>query len=141
MLNRVSIAGRIVRDLEVRKTQAGISSASFAIATDRDYKDKDGNKVTDFINIVAWRSTADYVSKYAGKGSLIIVDGKLQVRSWKDDKGANHNATEVIADNIYICDSKRSNDGAANKTTSAKRSKPADVEPNSAIDSDEDLPF
>ena len=141
MLNRVSIAGRIVKDIEVRKTQAGISSASFSIATDRDYKDKDGNKVTDFINIVAWRSTADYVSKYAGKGSLIIVDGKLQIRSWKDDKGVNHNTTEVIADNIYICDSKRSNDGAASKTTSAKRSKPADVEPNSAIDSDEDLPF
>lgn len=113
MLNRVIIMGRLTRDPELRRTQSGTAVASFALAVDRDFKDKEGEKKTDFIEVVAWRSTAEFVSKYFAKGRMAVVEGRLQVRDWQADDGSKRRSTEVVADNVYFGDSKGSNGGAA----------------------------
>ena len=110
MLNRVLIMGRLARDPELRRTQSGISVTSFRIACDRDFKSQSGEKATDWIDIVAWRQTAEFVSKYFAKGRMAIVEGRLQTRDWTDKDGNKRTAVEVVADNIYFGDSKR--DGA-----------------------------
>ena len=108
MLNHITIMGRLTRDPELRKTASGISCVSFTIAVDRDYSGKDsGEKETDFIDCVAWRSTADFVSKYFTKGRMAVVSGRLQVRKWKNKDGENRYSTEVVADNVYFGDSKK----------------------------------
>lgn len=108
MLNRVVIMGRLTRDPELRHTQSGTSVASFCLAVDRDFKDKaTGEKATDFIDIVAWRSSAEFVSRYFTKGRMAVVNGRLQTRTWKDKDGNNRKAVEVVADGIYFGDSKR----------------------------------
>lgn len=113
MLNHIVLMGRLVKDPELRRTGTGTSVASFTIAVDRDFASKDGNgeKETDFIDIVAWRSTADFVSKYFAKGRLAVVSGRLQRRSWTDKEGNKRYSFEVVADNVYFGDSKR--DGAS----------------------------
>ena len=88
MLNKIFLMGRLTRDPELRRTQSGTAVASFALAVDRDYKDQDGQRETDFVDIVAWRSTAEFVSKYFSKGRMAVVEGRLQVRSWTDKDGA-----------------------------------------------------
>ena len=114
MLNRVIIMGRLTRDPELRRTQSGTAVASFALAVDRDFKDKDtGEKKTDFIEVVAWRNTAEFVSKFFTKGRMAVVEGRLQVRDWQADDGSKRRSTEVIADNVYFGDSKGSSGGAA----------------------------
>ncbi|MBQ9733934.1 MAG: single-stranded DNA-binding protein [Clostridia bacterium] len=113
MLNRVIIMGRLTRDPELRRTQSGTAVASFALAVDRDFKDKEGEKKTDFIEVVAWRSTAEFVSKYFAKGRMAVVEGRLQVRDWQADDGSKRRSTEVIADNVYFGDSKGSSGDAA----------------------------
>ena len=112
MLNRVSLMGRLVADPELRHTQTGTAVASFRIAVERDFKDKEtGEKKSDFINIVAWRSTAEFVSRFFTKGRMAIVEGRLQVREYTDRDGNRRYATEVVADNIYFGDSKREGEG------------------------------
>ena len=111
MLNKIILMGRLSRDPELRRTQSGTAVASFTLAVDRDYKPQDGERETDFIDIVAWRGTAEFVSKYFSKGRMAIVEGRLQVRDWKDKDGAKRRSTEVIADNVYFGDSKRSESG------------------------------
>ena len=111
MLNKIVLMGRLTRDPELRKTQSGTAVASFTLAVDRDYKPQDGERETDFIDIVAWRSTGEFVSKYFTKGRMAVVEGRLQVRDWKDKDGAKRRSTEVIADNVYFGDSKRSESG------------------------------
>lgn len=111
MLNKIVLMGRLTRDPELRKTQSGTAVASFTLAVDRDYKPQDGERETDFIDIVAWRSTGEFVSKYFSKGRMAVVEGRLQVRDWKDKDGAKRRSTEVIADNVYFGDSKRSESG------------------------------
>ena len=110
MLNRIVIMGRLARDPELRRTQSGIAVTSFRIACDRDFKSQNGEKGTDWIDVVAWRQTAEFVSKYFTKGRLAIVEGRLQSRDWTDKDGNKRTAIEVVADNVYFGDSKR--DGA-----------------------------
>lgn len=108
MLNHITIMGRMVRDPELRRTGSGISCVSFTLAVDRDYSGKDGGeKETDFIDCVAWRSTADFVSKYFTKGRMAVVSGRLQIRGWTDKEGNKRRTAEVVADNVYFADSKK----------------------------------
>ena len=110
MLNKVFIMGRLTRDPELRRTQSGTAVTSFSLAVDRDFKSQSGEKETDFIDVVAWRSTAEFVAKYFSKGRMAVVEGRLQIRDWKDKDGNNRRSAEVVADNIYFGDAKR--DGA-----------------------------
>ena len=112
MLNKIIIMGRLTRDPELRHTNSGIAVASFALAVDRDFKADDGTRETDFIDIVAWRNTAEFVSKYFAKGRMAVVSGRLQIRSWTDKDGGKRRSAEVVADNIYFGDSKKA-DGVA----------------------------
>lgn len=112
MLNRVSLMGRLTADPELRHTQAGTAVASVRIAVERDFKDKEtGEKKADFINIVAWRSTAEFVSRFFTKGRMAIVDGRLQVREYTDKDGNRRYAVEVVADSVYFGDSKKDSGG------------------------------
>ena len=112
MLNKIFIMGRLTRDPELRRTQNGTAVAGFALAVDRDYKNADGTKETDFIEVVAWRSSAEFVSKYFTKGRMAVVEGRLQIRDWTDKDGGKRRSAEVVADNVYFGDSKR--DGGDN---------------------------
>jgi len=110
MLNKIVLMGRLVKDPELRRTQGGTPVTSFRIAVDRDFKSQDGEKKADFFDVVAWRQTAEFVSKYFTKGRMAIVEGRLQSRDWTDKDGGKRVSIEIIADNIYFGDSKR--DGA-----------------------------
>ena len=112
MLNHITIMGRLTRDPELRRTGSGIAVASFTVAVDRDFGGRDGGeKETDFIDCVAWRQTGEFVSKYFTKGSMIVVSGRLQIRSWTDKDGNKRRTAEVVVDNVYFGESKRSNEG------------------------------
>ena len=114
MLNHIVIMGRLTRDPELRRTGSGIAVASFTVAVDRDFGGRDGGeKETDFIDCVAWRQTGEFVSKYFTKGRMIVVSGRLQIRSWTDKDGNKRRTAEVVADNVYFGDSKRDNDGGS----------------------------
>ena len=113
MLNKVFIMGRLTRDPELRRTQSGTAVTSFSLAVDRDFKSQSGEKETDFIDVVAWRSTAEFVSKYFTKGRMAIVEGRLQIRDWTDKDGGKRRSAEVVADNVYFGDSKRDGAGDA----------------------------
>ena len=114
MLNHIVIMGRLTRDPELRRTGSGLPVASFSVAVDRDFgKNENGEKETDFIDCVAWRNTAEYVSKYFTKGRMIVVSGRLQIRSWTDKDGNKRRTAEVVADNCYFGDSKRDGDSGA----------------------------
>ena len=110
MLNRITMTGRLVADPELRRTQSGVSVTSFRIANDRDYG-KGEEKETDFFDVVAWRSTAEFICKYFTKGRMISVDGRLQTRGWKDREGNNRVSIEILVDNAYFGDSKREDAG------------------------------
>ena len=108
MLNKIFIMGRLTRDPELRHTQTGTAVATFSLAVDRDFKDKStGERATDFINVVAWRQTGEFVSRYFTKGRMAVVEGRLQMRDWTDKDGNKRTAAEVVADNVYFGDSKR----------------------------------
>ena len=110
-LNSVNIMGRIVRDIELRRTNGGTAVASFCVAVDRDFGGKDGGeKETDFIDCVAWRGTAEFVEKYFKKGRMIVVSGRLQIRGWTDKEGNKRRSAEIVADNVYFGDSKKDED-------------------------------
>ncbi len=112
MLNRIIIMGRLVRDPELRNTQSGVAVTSFTLAVDRDFKSRDsGEKSTDFIDVVAWRQTAEFVCKYFTKGRMAVVEGRLQIREWTDKDGNKRRTAEVVADNVYFGDSKRDSAG------------------------------
>ena len=127
MLNNIILMGRLVRDPEVRKTATGKSVTSFTLAVERDFQ-SNGEKETDFIDIVAWNAAADFVGKYFTKGRMAVVRGRLQIRNWEDKEGAKRKAAEVIADSVYFGDSKPS----ANTI-------PAGDYP--ILDDDEEIPF
>ncbi len=111
MLNHIVIMGRLTRDPELRRTGSGIAVASFSVAVDRDFGGRDGGeRETDFIDCVAWRQTGEFVSKYFTKGRMIVVSGRLQIRSWTDKDGNKRRTAEVVADNVYFGDSKRDSD-------------------------------
>ena len=114
MLNHIVIMGRLTRDPELRRTGSGIAVASFTVAVDRDFSGRDGGeKETDFIDCVAWRQTGEFVSKYFTKGSMVVVSGRLQIRNWNDKDGNKRRTAEVVADNVYFGESKRSEGGNA----------------------------
>lgn len=141
MLNRITLMGRLTRDPELRHTGSGIAVASFTLAVDRDFKNQDGKKECDFIDIVAWRGTGEFVSKYFDKGSMAVVSGRLQIRNWTDNEGNKRRSAEVIADNIYFGSSKRSGDSGG----SVGYDTPSSTEPQFSMlddeDDDSDLPF
>ena len=107
MLNRIIIMGRLARDPELRRTGSGTAVTSFTLAVDRDFKSQGGEKETDWIDVVAWRNTAEFVSKYFTKGRMAVVEGRLQMRNWTDRDGNKRVSAEVVADNVYFGDSKR----------------------------------
>lgn len=138
MLNHITAAGRLTKDPELRRTQNGVSVASFTIACDRDIKDASGNKQTDFIGCVAWRNTAEFVHKYFTRGRMAIVSGRLQIREWTDNNGNKRRNAEILAESVYFGDSKRAAESTEkNETKEAEQTVDFDqVE----IDDDE-LPF
>ena len=146
MLNRITIMGRLVKDPELRRTQSGVAVTSFRMAVDRDFKSQDGSKQADFFDVVAWRNTAEFVSKYFAKGRMAVVEGRLQSRDWTDKDGNKRVAIEIVADNIYFGDSKR--DGASGGDYSAPAyggaesySAPAAGGGFAEIEEDGELPF
>lgn len=141
MLNKIFIMGRLVEDPELRHTQSGTAVASFRLAVDRDFKDKDtGDRKADFINVVAWRSTAEFVSRSFTKGRMAVVAGSLQIRDWTDKDGNKRTTAEVVADSIYFGDS-------GGKRSEPKGNAPENSFPPASVgfaDADEDdgeLPF
>ena len=110
MLNRIILAGRLVADPELRHTSNKVPVTSFRIANDRDFS-KGGEKETDFLDIVAWRSSAEFICKYFTKGRMILVDGRLQTRERTTKDGTKWTGYEIVADNAYFGDSKRSEGG------------------------------
>ena len=139
MLNHITIMGRLTRDPELRRTGSGVAVASFTLAVDRDFAPKDGGeKETDFIDCVAWRSTGEFVSKYFKKGSMAVASGRLQIRSWTDKDGNKRRSAEVLADNVYFGDAKKAenNSSAGSYPTSAPAQNFAMLD-----DDDAQLPF
>jgi single-strand DNA-binding protein len=126
MLNHIVIMGRLTRDPEYRTTSSSLSVANFTVAVDRDFSGKDGGeKETDFIDCVAWRKTAEFLTKYFTKGSMIVVSGRLQIRQWKDKEGNNRRSAEIVADNVYFGESKNSNSGGNSDNNVANPVAPA----------------
>ena len=138
MLNHIVLMGRLTRDPELRRTQAGVPCASFSLAVDRDYSSRDGEKETDFINIVTWRNTAEFVSKYFSKGRMAVVSGRLQIRSWTDNNGNKRTTAEVVADSVYFGDSKRE---GSDKPAPAGAPVPVSTDFAEIDCDDEELPF
>lgn len=138
MLNRIVIAGRLTNDPEIRRTTTGTPVTSFTIACDRDFKDKSGSKETDFIDVTAWRNTAEFVGKYFSKGKMAIVEGRLQLRDWVDKDGNKRRNAEVLAENVYFGDNKREGTQSDNLADLEKRIESTDF---STVEDDSELPF
>ena len=134
-LNKVILAGRLTGDPELKATQSGISVTSFALAVDRKVA-KDAEKKTDFITVIAWRQTAEFITRYFRKGSALCVTGTIQTRSWTDPNGTKRYATEVVADEANFVESKNSSDQSAFTPTPATA--PQQLE---ELSPDDDLPF
>ena len=133
MLNSVIIMGRLTRDPEMRHTQNGTAVASLTLACDRDFKPKNGEKATDFIDVVVWGKTAEFAANYFTKGRMAIVEGRLQVRGWQDKDGNKRKSTEVVADRMYFGDSKQEG--------KPQESRAVDEQEFDEIEDDGDLPF
>jgi single-strand DNA-binding protein len=117
MLNRVCLVGRLTADPELRYTGSGLAVVNFRIAVDRDFKNQQGERETDFINCVAWKQRAEFVSNYIHKGNLVSVDGRLQVRSYETQDGQRRQAWDVIADSVNALESRRDREGAPGDDT------------------------
>lgn len=150
MLNHITIMGRLTRDPELRYTQSQTPVASFTLAVDRDFGSRDGGeKQTDFIDCVAWRQTAEFVSKYFQKGRMAVVSGRLQIRDWTDREGGKRRSAEIVVDNIYFGDSRRDggdtrSDSHSAYTTSYDSGRSASPAPSAFAeldDGDGELPF
>lgn len=128
MLNRVILMGRLTADPELKQTPSGASVTSFSVAVERNFTGKDGNRQTDFLNVVAWKQTADFICKYFTKGRMIAIDGSLQSRSYEDRTGAKRTVFEVVADHAYFADSKQSNSGAPSNFPTPTKFGPSDFE-------------
>lgn len=143
MINHITAMGRLTHDPELRHTASGIAVCSFSIACERDYKDTSGQKQTDFIDVVAWRNTAEFVSKYFTKGRMAVVDGRLQLRDWTDKEGAKRRNAEILAASVNFGDSKPK--AAEPQTTEVKEPKPrrraATKTAKTAKAADKPLPF
>jgi single-strand DNA-binding protein len=109
MFNRVVLIGRLTADPELKTTNSGTAVCSFTLAVDRQFKDQNGNKQVDFLNVVTWKGTAEFVSKYFSKGSAFGVEGSVQTRNWTDKDGNKRIATEIVADRAFFTGSKETN--------------------------------
>lgn len=154
MLNIITIMGRLAKNPELRHTQTGTPVASFRLAVDRDFKDKaTGDHSTDWIDVVAWRNTAEFVSRNFTKGRMAVVNGRLQTREWTDKDGNKRTAVEVVAENVYFGDTKRDGGDSssgfsysaggypATEHTTAPQPQPVDAEFAELSDDDGELPF
>lgn len=119
MLNKIVCMGRLTKNPELRITATGKAVASFTIAVDRDYKSESGERETDFINVVAWGSTAEFVEKFFTRGRMAVVFGRLQIRQWTDRDGNKRYASEIVADSVYFGDSKREESAHPSAVTEA----------------------
>ena len=137
MLNKTIICGRFTADAELRTTQSGTTVASFTLAVDRDFKPQGGEREADFINCVAWKGTAEFVSRYFSKGSMAIVVGRLQTRRYETQDGQKRTVTEVIAENVYFGEGKKEN----NTPVASSAAPSADIDGFMPIGDDEALPF
>lgn len=137
MFNSVILSGRLTADPELKTTQSGISVTSFSIAVNRPYT-KDGESQADFINIVAWRNTAEFVTKYFKKGSLIGIEGSIQTRNYEDKNGNKRTAFEVVANQVHFLESKRNSEQESDNSSTMPNANTTDY---SNIETDEDLPF
>ena len=141
MLNSIIIMGRLTADPELRSTSSGLSVTSFTVAVDRGYVRAGEEKKTDFIPVVAWRQTADFVSKYFRKGSMIAVQGSLQSRSYEDKNGNKRVAYEVIADQVSFCGSKAESGTGSYESASPSSYNNSSADDFSSVVDDDDLPF
>lgn len=107
MLNTITIMGRLTRDPELRRTSSGVAVASFTLACERDFAPQGADKETDFIDVCAWRYTAEFVDKYFSKCQMAVVTGRLQIRNWQDKEGNKRRSAEILADHVYFCEAKR----------------------------------
>jgi len=139
MLNCAIIMGRLTADAELRTTTSGVSVTSFTVAVDRSYVKPNEERQTDFINVVCWRQTAEFVSKYFHKGSMIAVQGSIQTRNYEDNKGDKRTAVEIVADNVSFCGEKSAQSDSS-ATQSVPLAKPA-TDLNVVVEDDDDLPF
>ena len=148
MLNKVILMGRFSADPELRHTQSGTPVASFRLAVDRDFKDKDGSRQTDWLDCVAWRGTAEFISRYFSKGRLVVVEGSLQTRNWTDKEGNKRVSVETIVSSAWFADSKKENATSdddsympppVGRPTGSEP--PAGQEAMEGYSSDEELPF
>lgn len=141
MLNHIVIMGRFTRDPELRRTATGVAATNFSVAVERDFKSDGGAKETDFIDCVAWRQTGEFVSKYFKRGSMIVVSGRLQIRSWTDKDGNKRRSAEVVADSCYFGETKKT-ESESNEFSGYIPSKPVPASDFSVLDGpDEQLPF
>lgn len=136
-LNAVVLQGRLTREPELRRTQNGTAVTSFSLAVDRDFKGQDGKRETDFIDVVAWRGTAELAAKYLTKGCMALVSGRLQLRDWQDKDGNRRRSAEVIAEGVYFCDSKKEDGGCK----AAGKAVDVDADDFAEVEEDGDLPF
>ncbi|MBQ8808589.1 MAG: single-stranded DNA-binding protein [Clostridia bacterium] len=142
MLNKVILMGRFTRDPELRSTPQGISTCSFSIAVDRNFVRPGEERKADFINCVAWRQTAEFISKYFKKGSMVALEGSIQTRSWDDQDGKKRYATDVVVSQVYFAESKRdSQSSGADDSFAAVSDFGSLPEPISPMGTDDDLPF
>lgn len=137
-LNRASIMGRFTRDPELRRTPNGIAVTTFTLAVEDDFEGADGTRKTHFIDVVAWRGTAEFVCGYFGKGRMAVADGKLQQRKWTDKDGNRRKAVEIVADSVYFADSRPAEGSNSVSESAATYSAPSFAE---EVENDGDLPF
>lgn len=137
-LNKIVLMGRITRDIDLRRTDSGKAVTSFSIACERDMKGQNGERETDFIDVVAWGNTAEFVSKFFGKGRMIAVEGRLQIREWTDKDGHKRRNAEVIANSVYFADSKTEQAAPAPSLEQHQQEQPAFAE---IAEDDGELPF
>ena len=148
-MNSICLMGRLTGDPELKTTQTGVSVTSFSVAVDRAYRSKDQERQTDFINCVAWRNTAEFISRYFHKGQRIALQGSLQSRKYTANDGSSRTVYEVVVDNAFFCEAKGGNAGGApsydSQIPAVSEARPAFSTANSGdfeeILTDEDLPF
>ncbi len=146
MLNKVVLMGRLTKDPELKYTPSNVAVVSFTVAVDRNYARQGEQRQTDFINVVAWRTTAEFVAKYFTKGQLLALCGSIQTRTWDDNEGKKHYVTEVVADEVHFAESRRDTSNYQAAVSQPDAPKAEEVKPNPTSDftmseDDDDLPF
>lgn len=134
MLNNIILQGRLTRDPEMQATANGVSRATFALACEQDYKNPNGERDTDFFEVVAWRNTADFVQRYFSKGQMVVVRGRLQTQQWTAQDGSKRKTVQIVAENVYFCGTNNASGQATEQPAAVEEQNPMPVEI-------EELPF